>query len=323
MSAYLPSTPFVVPALALGLLIVLGWGFALGRLARSGIARGLAWAVLLLGTLGAERLVAHEPPGVRMLALVSVALLGMKIIVMTEERAVGMAPLSFGAWVGFAAAWLGMNPRLFGERAPGSLAGASLLVRRGLLNLLLGVVLVALARLVWANAESRLLATLLALPGLSLMVHFGLCHLLAGAWRLAGVAAEPLFRAPLHAQSLGEFWARRWNLGFSEMTTLAVYRPLGARLGRAPALVSSFALSGLLHELAISVPVRAGFGLPLLYFMLHGGLVLVERALAKSGHPLGGWVGRAWTIGWLLLPLPLLFHPPFLAGVVWPLIEPR
>jgi alginate O-acetyltransferase complex protein AlgI len=154
------------------------------------------------------------------------------------------------------------------------------------------------------------------------MLHFGLCHLLAGAWRLAGVAAQPLFRAPLQAESLGEFWARRWNLGFSEMTTVAVYRPLGARLGRTPALAASFALSGLLHELAISVPVRAGFGLPLLYFLLHGVLVLVERTLAKSGHPLEGWVGRAWTLAWLVLPLPLLFHRPFLAGVVWPLVGP-
>jgi len=322
MSAYLPSTSSVVPVLALGLLVVVGGGFAIGRLGQSGVARALAWAVLLLGTPAGACLVAHEPPGVRMLALVSVALLGMKIIVVVEERALGMAPLSFGAWLGFATAWLGMKPRLFGERDPRVLTGASLLVRRGLLNLLLGAMFVASAKLVWTNTESRWLATLLVLPGLSLMLHFGLCNLLAGAWRLAGVATEPLFRAPLLAQSLGEFWARRWNLGFSEMTTLAVYRPLGARLGRKPALAVSFALSGLLHELAISVPVRAGFGLPLLYFLLHGGLVLVERALAKGGHPLTGWVGRAWTIAWLVLPLPLLFHPPFLAGVVWPLISP-
>jgi hypothetical protein len=323
MPAYLPSTPSVVPALALGLLLVLGGGFALGRSRQSGVARGLAWAVLLVGTLGAACLVAHEPPGLRMLALVSTALLGMKVIVVVEERALGMAPLSLGAWFGFAAAWLGMKPRPFGERAPGSLGGGGPLVRRGLVHGLLGAVLVALARLVWAHAHSPFLATLLALPGLSLMLHFGFCHLLAGAWRFAGVAVEPLFRAPLLAQSLGEFWARRWNLGFSEMTALAVYRPLGARFGRTPALAASFALSGLLHELAISVPVRAGFGLPLLYFLLHGTLVLAERALAKSGHPLGGWLGRTWTIAWLVLPLPLLFHRPFLAGVVWPLIEPR
>jgi alginate O-acetyltransferase complex protein AlgI len=168
--------------------------------------------------------------------------------------------------------------------------------------------------------HSRLLASLFLLPGLSLMLHFGLCNILAGAWRFRGVPCEALFRAPLRSQNLGEFWAKRWNVAFSEMTAIAVYRPLAASLGRGPALLAGFALSGLLHELAISVPVRAGFGLPLLYFLMHGGLVLVERALSRAGHPLQGWMGRAWTIFWVVAPLPILFHPPFLAGVIWPLI---
>jgi alginate O-acetyltransferase complex protein AlgI len=30
------------------------------------------------------------------------------------------------------------------------------------------------------------------------------------------------------------------------------------------------------------------------------------------------WVGRAWTLAWLVLPLPILFHRPFLGGVLWP-----
>jgi len=72
--------------------------------------------------------------------------------------------------------------------------------------------------------------------------------------------------------------------------------------------------------MAISVPVRAGFGLPLLYFLLHGGLVLVERALAKTGRPLSEMGGRVWTLFWLGAPLPILFHRPFLAGAIWPLI---
>ena len=80
--------------------------------------------------------------------------------------------------------------------------------------------------------------------------------------------------------------------------------------------------SGLLHELAISVPVRAGYGLPLGYFALHGVLLMVEGRLARSGRPIDGrpWIGRAWTLAWLLVPVPILFHRPFLAGVVWPLI---
>ncbi len=84
----------------------------------------------------------------------------------------------------------------------------------------------------------------------------------------------------------------------------------------------AFVASGLLHELAISLPVRAGFGLPLLYFVLHGGLTLGEDALGRAKRPTEsfGWLSRVWVIGWLLLPLPILFHPWFLRGVAWPII---
>jgi D-alanyl-lipoteichoic acid acyltransferase DltB (MBOAT superfamily) len=169
---------------------------------------------------------------------------------------------------------------------------------------------------------SRVLATLPLLTGLSLVLHFGLFKVAVGAWRFAGVDARPLFRAPLEAKSLTEFWGRRWNLAFSEMTALGIYRPLLSALGQRGAILAAFAASGLLHELAISVPVKAGHGLPTLYFLLHGMLVVVERSLERSGRPIGrlGWVARVWTLGWLALPLPLLFHPPFLRGVVWPLI---
>ena len=255
-----------------------------------------------------------------MLALISFALLVMKVIVLLEERAQGMAPLPFARWLGFAACWIGMQPRLFASPAAGPLAGAVALIRHGLGLAISGAVLVVLARLAWTELHSRLLASLLLLPGLSLMLHFGVCNILAGAWRLRGVPCEALFRAPLRSQNLGEFWAKRWNLAFSEMTAIAVYRPLAVLLGKGPALLTAFALSGALHELAISVPVRAGFGRPLLYFLMHGALVLVERTLSRAGHPLTGWVGRVWVFVWVLVPLPLLFHEPFLAGVIWPLI---
>jgi hypothetical protein len=321
MSSYVPSEPSVGAVLIGVLLAVLVAGYTIARgSVPAASARAFAWAALVLGTLGVERLVADEPAGVRMIALITFALLLMKVIVVVEEKALGMKALSVGAWFGFAGAWLGMKPRLFASPEPVSLNGAGLLLRRGAIHVVVGATLVLLARVAWLSLHSRLLATALLLPGLSLLVHFGLCSLLAGAWRLRGVACEALFRAPLRAQNLGEFWARRWNVAFSEMTAIAVYRPLAARLGRGPALMAGFALSGLLHEMAISAPVRAGFGLPLLYFLVHGVLVLFERALARAGRPLSGWSGRAWAIFWVLAPLPLLFHRPFLAGVIWPLI---
>ena len=111
-------------------------------------------------------------------------------------------------------------------------------------------------------------------------------------------------------------------MAFSEMAAIAVYQPLVRVASRGPAVAASFLYSGLLHELAISVPVRAGYGLPMVYFMLHGILMTVEARLAKASKPIDRvpWFGRTWTLAWLVVPLPILFHRPFLAGVVWPLI---
>ncbi len=319
MASYTPTEPWIAEVAAVTLLLLLIAGYIMGRSATAS-ARVLAWSLLVLGTITVDRLVAQEPAGVRMLALIIFALTTMKVIVVIEERARGMAPLTLGRWLGFVCTWVGMRPRLFTSTTPGPLRDAGTLLRRGAMHVVAGAILVMLARMAWVSTHSRLLATVLVLPGLSLLIHFGLCNLMAGSWRMRGVACEALFRAPLRSQQLGEFWSRRWNLAFSEMTTIAVYRPLIDRIGRGPALIAGFALSGLLHEMAISVPVRAGYGLPLLYFVMHGALVLVERRLAQAGYPLSGMAGRAWVIFWVVAPLPILFHRAFLAGIVWPLI---
>ncbi len=324
------------------LAAVLVFGFAVTRLRATAVARGLAWTVALGAAAVAERLTAGEPAGFRMLAILGTLLYGMKAVVGVEAAAgrggdpdgdageereddLGGEPgvrLGPAAWLGFAALWPGMRPGLFARRAAHPLPGAGALLVRGLARLLLGVVLVAGAREVVGRGGSLLVATVLALPGLSLVLHFGIFNLLTGAWRLAGINVKPLFRAPLRATSLTEFWGRRWNLAFSEMTSLAVYRPLRRRWGTGPATTAAFLASGLLHEAAISLPVLAGFGLPMSYFALHGALLAIERRLERAGRPIGAvpWRGRLWTLGWLALPLAILFHRPFLAGIVWPIL---
>ncbi len=320
MSAYLPSGVLVVLSVGSLLLGALLAGYAMQRLGSLRLSRLLSWGLLIGGTAAVASICHGEPPGVRMLALIAFALLAMKSIVLSEERARGLAPLPFGRWLAFAAGWPGMQPRLFAGPREGTLPEARALVVRGVLRIALGAALLVLARLAWTGLHSRLLATIGLLSGLSFVLHFGLCNVAAGLWRILGIPCEALFRAPLLSRNLGEFWARRWNLAFSEMTATAVYRPLQPSVGRGPALLAGFLVSGLLHEMAISLPVRAGFGLPLLYFVLHGGLVLVEGALSRSGRPLTGGLGRAWTVFWLVAPLPLLFHVPFLAGVLWPIV---
>jgi alginate O-acetyltransferase complex protein AlgI len=263
-----------------------------------------------------------------MLALCGALLWALKGVVAVEARAAGEPPLSLPGWCAFVVGWTGMRPGLFATLGGPPRAGAGALVCQGLRRLAVGAALVGAAWAVGAHgtalgeAPRHVVATLLLLPGLSLMVHFGLFNVLAGGWRYAGVACGPLFRAPLRARSLSEFWGRRWNLAFAEMTAVGVYRPLAARVGATIALAASFMWSGVLHEVAISVPVQAGLGLPMLYFVLHGGLVLVERWLEARGRPIYrvAWVGRVWTLAWLVLPLGILFHPAFLQEVVWPIV---
>jgi alginate O-acetyltransferase complex protein AlgI len=245
----------------------------------------------------------------------------LKAVVSVEERIGGGVSLSPVRWLAFAAAWPGMRPSLFAGLGSRSLPGGLRLMASGAVRLAAGAFLFLAARYAWAEGHA-ILATALVLPGLSLLLHFGIFNILAGAWRLLGARCDALFRAPLRSRSLTEFWGRRWNLAFSEMTALGIYRPLEPRVGRPSAMAAAFLVSGLLHEIAISLPVNRGYGLPLSYFALHGLLRLAEQGLERAGHPIyrHAWIGRAWTIFWLVLPLPILFHRPFLAGVVWPLL---
>ena len=101
---------------------------------------------------------------------------------------------------------------------------------------------------------------------------------------------------------------------FSVMMTLAVRRPLERVVGARRAEWAVFLLSGAMHELAISLPVEAGYGLPTLYFALHALAMQLERRRGRAP-------GRLWVAAWVLLPAPMLFHLPFVTGVLGPLLE--
>ena len=322
MSSYAPQHAVTL----CGTMAILAAALLLGhmntRVRPIRFSRITAWTLVVVSVTGVEWLNAHEPAGFRMLAIIAVLLYAMKAVVAMETRASGGCRLSWWRWVGFVTLWPGMRPGPFARPGSCALPGAGRLLGMGVIRMAAGLALVALARLAWVGTGSRALATGLLLPGLSLVLHFGIFNLLAGAWRLVGVDCRPLFLALLQSKSLAEFWGRRWNLAFSEMTAQAIYRPLVRRAGRGPAMAASFLGSGLLRELAISVPVGAGYGMPLAYFALHGVLSLIEGRLARAGHSIDRvpGVGRAWTLAWLVLPVLILFHRPFLAGVLWPLI---
>ena len=144
-------------------------------------------------------------------------------------------------------------------------------------------------------------------------LHFGLFHLLALAWRAAGVDAVPLMDRPLSAATAEEFWGRRWNTAFAFLTRAALFRPLARRFGAGPAVWAGFLFSGLLHEAAITLPAGAGFGGPTCYFLLQAAGVSVARRVRP-----GPVAGRLLAWATVLLPVPLLLPRAFLTDVAGP-----
>lgn len=182
------------------------------------------------------------------------------------------------------------------------------------------------ALLIWGVAprlaiERPWLASVVGFVGLVASLHFGTFHLLALAWRCAGVDAEPLMDRPFAATSLAEFWGRRWNRAYRRVSFEMVFRPLTARLGSASALLTAFLVSGLVHDLVISIPARGGYSGPTAYFMLQAlGLRLERTRPVRSvltSHPAAGW---CFTAAVTIAPLGLLFHEPFLTRVIAPFL---
>ena len=158
--------------------------------------------------------------------------------------------------------------------------------------------------------------------GLIFSLHLGLFHLLSLLWRGCGLQADPIMNWPIASQNLAEFWGRRWNLAFRDLTNHFLFRPLIGRLGPTGSLLTGFVVSGLIHELVISVPAHGGFGGPTTYFALQGVVLCVTHSrFGKTvGMDRGPW-GRIVCAVTSLLPLPLLFHRPFVENVIIPFLR--
>jgi alginate O-acetyltransferase complex protein AlgI len=83
-----------------------------------------------------------------------------------------------------------------------------------------------------------------------------------------------------------------------------------------------FGVSGVIHDLVISLPARGGYGLPTLYFLLQGAGVIVERS--RFGKRLGlaqGVCGWCFVMVFVTVPVFGLFHPWFVMRVILPFMQ--
>lgn len=181
--------------------------------------------------------------------------------------------------------------------------------------------------LLWAVARilpqgQPLLRGWIGMLGLILLFHFGTFQIVALFWQSFRIDAMPIMSAPLSSESLSEFWGTRWNLGFRQLSHDLIFGPLHKNLGVRATSFLVFIVSGLIHDLVISVPAHGGYGLPTDYFALQGLGVLVERS--SFGRQLGL---RKGARGWLFMvvftaaPVFWLFHPPFVLRVIIPFMK--
>lgn len=274
------------------------------------------FATLMLLPIGAWWAARGAPPWGTMWAIAFAEFLGVKLL--TLSRLWRPAP----AWrvAAYIALWPGMDaPAFLGVRLGKKVPPASILEWTfAFAKLASGLAAIGWA-VAHANTAEPMIVGWVGMLGLIFSLHFGLFHLVSLAWRAVGVAAAPIMRAPILAESLADFWGERWNAAFAAAARQILLRPLARRYGGAKAGAVVFLVSGLVHESVISVPARAGWGGPFLYFAIQAAGAWFEKSAIGRALRLGqGARGRMWTMLVTLAPVPLLFHPAFVTKVMTP-----
>ncbi len=183
-----------------------------------------------------------------------------------------------------------------------------------------GAVLVSYEIYRWLVSGAHMRGLLLnyaALPVLLVMSEF-LVSLATVVWMPSGQRLPPIHDRLWLTRDLTDFWRRRWNLWFSDWFRYALF----SRLRRRPAfaLLLIFAISGVMHEWGINVPLyyltgRALFGSMMVYFLLQAVGILVERRFLRGRARLK--VGFAWLV--ILAPAPLILNEGWLRALhLWP-----
>ena len=226
--------------------------------------------------------------------------------------------------IGYFLAWPGLDAAAF-LAPPAQAKPATLRDWFGTgLNLAIGSSFITMARIV--PADQPLFAGWVFMIGLIFLLHFGAARAMTLAWRNLGVSAPLMMENPAAASSLSEFWGKRWNRDFRVLAHEIIFKPahrllsrLGAARAAGGAMLAVFLVSGLVHDLVISLPAGAGFGLPTGYFLVQAAGLWFERS--RTGRRLGlgrGMRGRLYTLTLTALPAFALFHPDFVVNVIVP-----
>ncbi|KAI3873452.1 hypothetical protein MKW98_008104 [Papaver atlanticum] len=122
--------------------------------------------------------------------------------------------------------------------------------------------------------------------------------------KLLNLKTEPVFNEPYMSASLQDFWGRRWNLMVTNILRVAVYQPV-RKWGQLPALISTFFVSGVMHEIIFFylMGVNPTWEVTT-FFVLHGFCVGLENKLKKL-------VKGRWRLPLMVF---WLYFPPLIKG---------
>ncbi|XP_042492933.1 probable long-chain-alcohol O-fatty-acyltransferase 5 [Macadamia integrifolia] len=142
----------------------------------------------------------------------------------------------------------------------------------------------------------------------------------ATAKLLLGIELEPQSNKPYLATSLQDFWGRRWNLVVSSILRPTIYKPvkeisirvLDRKWAAVPAILATFIVSGLMHELVFYYYTSCSPTWEVTwFFILHGICTAMEVAAKKAlAWRLRSAVSCPLTVVFVAVTTVWLFVPP-------------
>ncbi|MCD7466082.1 hypothetical protein HAX54_002432 [Datura stramonium] len=143
---------------------------------------------------------------------------------------------------------------------------------------------------------------------------------------ISQVELESPFDEPYKTSSLQDFWSRRWNLMVTTILHPSIYVPVRSivtgRISRKwaplPAVLATFFVSGLMHELIFyNIGRLKPSGEVTCFFLIHGVALTLEIVIKKllNGKVLvPKIISGPLALGFIIFTSFWLFFPPFLRG---------
>ncbi|KIP09389.1 hypothetical protein PHLGIDRAFT_22992 [Phlebiopsis gigantea 11061_1 CR5-6] len=114
-------------------------------------------------------------------------------------------------------------------------------------------------------------------------------------------AWPPLTSNPFAAESISEFWAKRWHQTLRRTFLVMGGIPAGRIAGRPGMIIGAFFASGLFHEFGAYALGRGMDHTVTAFFTLQGVAVVLEGLWTSvTGRKVGGWPGRIWAYAFMM-----------------------